>query len=77
MSNHVLGDKNRNELSPIMDCKGHADHIRSDVRPSGPRLDNLPRIVFLGLQYLLHEMVINKRTLFNRTCHFYYPLTVL
>ena len=41
MTDHVLGNKDRDELFSIMNGKGQTYHVRYDIGPPRPGLDDL------------------------------------
>src|SRR3954466_10109522 len=66
---HRLRDEHRDVLTPIVDGDRVAEHGRHDHRATGPRLDDvLGALVVLSVD-LLHQMVVDERTLFQAAWH--------
>src|SRR5215469_5740212 len=67
VSHHILCNVNRNELLAIVHRDGVPDHFREDRRPSRPRPDNLLFEAAVQQLDLLHQVIVYKRPLFQRT----------
>src|SRR5208282_3866214 len=73
VTDHVFRDVHRNVLLAIVDGDRQPDKIRRDRRTSRPGLDrSLVRGCPRRLDFRL-QVVVDKRTLLDRTCHGYQP----
>src|SRR4030043_1897004 len=68
---HILGDEDGDELPPVVNGDGDADHLRDDGRAAGPSLDDLSLLDGAHAQDLLPEGGIDKRTFLERPAHGY------
>ena len=65
VADHVLSHEDRDEDLAIVHAEGLADEIRDDHRTARPSLDRLLKAALVGALNLLHEMVVDERTLLD------------
>src|SRR5688572_17064358 len=63
VADHVLGDVHGDELPPVVDGEGVADHLRRDRRPARPGLHDLALAGRVHGVDLLLEVVVDERPL--------------
>src|SRR5688500_3820889 len=79
MSDHVFGNKHRNELSTVVHADRMTDHLRRHRGSTGPGPDDLLLTRFVHGRNLFGQMFIDEGPLFYRTRHVYFaflPLTM-
>jgi len=69
MTNHILGNVNSREYFAVVNAKRVADKIRRYRRAAGPSLDRLLGAGLYSLLDLLEEVIVDKETFFDGTCH--------
>jgi hypothetical protein len=69
VADHVFGDVNGGENLAIVNAERVADEIRRDRRAAGPSLNGFLDAGFDRLFDFLEEVVIDKKTFFDGTCH--------
>src|SRR3954449_2216060 len=69
VADHRLRHEHGHVLAAVVHCDRVAQHGRHDHRATGPRLDDvLGALVVLNVD-LLHQMVVDERTLFQAAWH--------
>ena len=66
---HVLRHEDRDELLALVHRERQTDHLGDDRRAPRPRLDDLLRLGPLRLERLAHQVLVDERTLLDRTSH--------
>src|SRR5574343_1697814 len=75
VANHLILDVHGHVLLAVVHSNGQADELRQDGGTTRPGLDRLLVFCFDSLFNLGQQMMVNERTLFQRTSHFSLPLT--
>src|SRR5271168_1207745 len=65
VTNHVLGDVDRDELAAVVHGNGVADEVRVNGRPAGPGAQHLLVVDLIHPLDLLHEVIVDERTFFR------------
>gem|GEM_PF-3077236 len=65
VSNHVLGDINRNKLLPVVNSESQTNEIRQNRGPTRPSLDWLTILSLARNSHLFNEVIVAKRSFFN------------
>jgi hypothetical protein len=74
VAHHLVGDVDRHVLLAVVHGNGQADELGQNHGAARPGLDRLLVLGGHGLVDLGHQVVVNKRTLFERASHLL-PLT--
>jgi len=69
MTDHILGNVDGREYFAVVNAKRVADEIRRNRRAAGPSLDGFLSAGLNSLLDLLEQMVVDKETFFDGTCH--------
>src|SRR5690606_8830586 len=69
MSNHVFSYENRHVCFAVMHGKCQPHEIREDCGAAGPGLDRTFVVLLKSGLYLLHQVMVDKRTFFQLTWH--------
>src|SRR5436190_590019 len=68
MTDHFLGDENRNELVAVVDLKRQAHELRQNRRAAAPRLYRHVAAAGASCLRLLQEIPVNERAFPQRAC---------
>src|SRR5882672_7735486 len=69
VSDHLLGDVDRDEFPAVVDAERQTDELRQDRRAPRPGLDHFAAHGLARLLGLLDQAALDKGSLPNRTCH--------
>src|SRR5581483_1332844 len=69
VAHRVLGDEHRDELAPVVDREGEADHFRRDGRAPRPRLHHALLAALDHRPHLLEQVRVHERPLLDRPRH--------
>src|SRR2546428_622556 len=69
VADHVFGHEHRIEHLSVVHVERKSDEIRRDHRATRPGLDRRFGLRLFRLEDLVHQMIVNKRTFFDRASH--------
>src|SRR3546814_3222257 len=77
VTDHLFGDRDRNELLSIVDVERQADELRQDGAAARPGLDRLAGTAVLSAFGLLEKAELDERAFPDGTSHFRLPLLLI
>ena len=69
VTNHIFGDVDGGENLAVVNAERVADEVGRDRRAAGPSLDGLLGAGLDRLLDFLEEVIVDKETFFDGTCH--------